>query len=113
MGGHFVTGHIDQVTSLDEITPENDCYILSFQHIAPEHLGLIVPKGSICINGVSLTINSVSDRGFEVCIIPHTWAVTQLQYLTINQAVNLEFDYLAKLVLKQQSRAALYLGGEK
>ena len=97
LGGHLVTGHIDGVGSLAERIDEQDWSTCWFQ--APRGLmRQIAPKGSIAIDGVSLTVVEVEADRFSVALIPHTLANTTLGRLSVGDAVNLETDLLAKYV---------------
>lgn len=100
LGGHFVTGHIDGVGYLESAVPIDNAWELSFRVPSPHIARYIVPKGSIAINGVSLTVANCDDRGnwFQVAVIPLTYADTNLQYLKPNAPVNLEGDVLGKYV---------------
>lgn len=98
LSGHFVTGHVDGVITIKKIEKQNDFYYCEFSDIELSHLSLLTKKGSVCINGVSLTINSVDEKSFSVMLIPHTWQRTNLNRLKENNSVNVEYDYLAKLV---------------
>jgi riboflavin synthase len=98
LGGHFVTGHVDQLAHVAD-RQEHQAFInLQFNGIHPKHRAWLVKKGSITINGVSLTINDVFEEGFEVMLIPHTLQHSNLGELSPGDAVNLEFDLLGKLV---------------
>lgn len=101
LGGHFVTGHIDQVAQLAHREAQADFVMLRFTDIAPAAQPLLVTKGSVAVNGVSLTINAVNAHGFDVMLIPHTLQHTNLAQLMPGRRVNLEFDLLAKLVANQ------------
>ncbi len=105
MGGHWVTGHIDGTGDLSIRRDEGANLVLAI-HVGPHLLKYIVEKGSIAINGVSLTVNAVDAESFSVAIIPHTRDWTTLGALTIGDRVNLETDILAKHVEK-------LLGGPK
>ena len=97
LGGHIVAGHVDGTGTLRERRPQGDTLYLSFT--APETvLELCIPKGSITIDGVSLTINGVDDGGFEVWLIPHTLTKTHLLDLRVGDLVNLESDVIGKYV---------------
>jgi riboflavin synthase len=97
LGGHVVQGHVDAVGSVRSVTPEGDGRRLWID--APESvLAYCVEKGSIAVDGVSLTIAAFDDEGFEVALIPHTLAVTTLGALEPGDAVNLEADVLGKVV---------------
>jgi len=97
LGGHFVQGHVDCVGTVDDIRQDGEWITMWFR--LPAELGrLIVPKGSIAIDGISLTVvNAESDR-FSVALIPHTLEVTTLGTRQIGDAVNIETDILAKYV---------------
>ena len=99
MGGHMVTGHVDGIGELISISEIAGSHILRFR--APTDMAFgIAPKGSITIDGVSLTVNDVSGAEFEVNIIPHTWQVTTLGGLSIGSKVNLEIDLIARYVAR-------------
>lgn len=100
-GGHFVMGHIDQTARVFSIQPISDFISITFTDLDQEAMKYIVKKGSIAIDGVSLTINEVMDNGFSVMLIPHTLKCTNLMLLRENNAVNIEFDMLARMVVKQ------------
>lgn len=101
IGGHFVTGHVDQVATLIGRDEQKEFVSLKFAGVDSSMMPLLIKKGSITVNGVSLTINAVTTDGFEVMLIPHTLARTNLSALKINDLVNLEFDYLARVVANQ------------
>jgi riboflavin synthase len=95
LGGHFVTGHVDGVARAVSLEDDAGSRLVSFE--APESLArYLAPKGSVTVDGVSLTVNRVRDRIFEVCLVPHTLAVTTLGGLRTGSAVNLEVDILAR-----------------
>jgi len=99
LGGHFVQGHIDGVGTVGSIVPEGEGRRVRFE--APvELLRYIVAKGSVAVQGTSLTVAAVDETGFEVALIPHTLAATTLGMLEPEQPVNLETDVLAKYVEK-------------
>lgn len=95
MGGHFVQGHVDCVSEvISNLRDGKDTRLeISLQS---DFARYIVSKGSICVNGVSLTVGELRDESFVVWIIPHTRAHTNLQYLETGDPVNLEYDILAK-----------------
>jgi riboflavin synthase len=109
LGGHIVTGHVDGVGEVASITPEGGSRRIEF--LAPAELApYIAAKGSITVDGVSLTVNSVSDEAdgrarFAINIIPHTAEVTTLGTLVPGSAVNLEIDVLARYLMRMQSAA--------
>jgi riboflavin synthase len=101
LGGHFVSGHIDGLGKLKTFIQAAESWEMHFT-VSPELGRYILPKGSIAINGVSLTIADCTDDGtqFMVAVIPHSFANTNLQHLALNQAVNIETDMLGKYVAK-------------
>jgi riboflavin synthase len=99
LGGHFVQGHVDAIATLRERRPEGEWEFLAFA-IDPAWTPLLVPKGSIAVDGVSLTLVDVAPDGFSLMLIPHTMAVTTLGLVRIGDAVNIEADMLAKHVQK-------------
>jgi riboflavin synthase len=99
LGGHYVQGHVDGVGTVRSVQPEGDGTRLGFEAPA-ELLRYIVEKGSIAVQGTSLTVAAVDDTGFEVALIPHTLRATTLGELAPGQPVNLETDVLAKYVEK-------------
>ena len=99
VGGHFVQGHVDATGSVDEIRQDGDFWWLTIR-FPPSLASQIVRKGSIAVDGVSLTVAGVDDRRFDVQIIPYTWEHTSLRGLKPNELVNLECDMLGKYVLR-------------
>ena len=99
LGGHIVTGHVDGVGVVGSVTPVAESWVVAFE--APAELAqFIAPKGSITIDGVSLTVNKVEGAMFEINIIPHTQQVTTLGKLAPGTRVNLEIDVLARYVAR-------------
>jgi len=99
IGGHFVQGHVDATGSIAAIVPEGDSYRLTVAF--PAAFGsLIVSKGSIAVDGISLTVASVASDRFDIQVIPFTWSHTNLSQLKSGNAVNLEFDILGKYVAR-------------
>jgi riboflavin synthase len=95
LGGHLVSGHVDGVGSVTRFERTGDCFLLEVE--APSSLAkYIAPKGSITIDGVSLTVNQVEADRFEVNLIPHTLEATTLKHLEPGSRVNLEVDLLAR-----------------
>jgi riboflavin synthase len=97
LGGHYVQGHVDGVGSVRSLEPEGDGVRLTIE-APPELLRYCVEKGSIAVEGVSLTVAALQDDAFAIALIPHTLAETTLAYLAPGDAVNLEVDVLAKYV---------------
>jgi riboflavin synthase len=102
IGGHFVTGHVDGLGTLEAAVSTNTSWELRFAVSSPTVTRYIVPKGSIAVNGISLTVADCSASGdwFTVAVIPVTYAETNLQHLTPQQPVNLEGDILGKYAEK-------------
>ncbi len=99
LGGHIVSGHIDGVGEITGIRAEGDSHRLTIR--APSALArFIAPKGSIAVDGISLTVNEVDGATFGVNIIPHTWTVTSLGDAAAGSTVNLEIDLLARYVAR-------------
>ncbi len=99
LGGHFVQGHVDATAALVERRPDGEWEFLAFR-LDPAWTPLMVPKGSIAVDGVSLTLVDVGPDGFSIMLIPHTLAVTTLGTLRPGDRVNIEADMLAKHVAK-------------
>ena len=102
ISGHFVYGHVDNVTSLSKILKLQNSWEYHFKKDFLTNNKFIIEKASISINGISLTIANVLDDIFIISIIEHTYKNTNLQYLTENDEVNIEFDYLARFILKNE-----------
>jgi riboflavin synthase len=103
LGGHFVQGHVDATAAVDEIREDGDSRWMTVR-FPPELASYIVRKGSIAVNGVSLTVAGVDDHRFGVQVIPYTWAHTNFHALKAGDAVNLECDVLAKYVARALGR---------
>jgi riboflavin synthase len=100
IGGHWVTGHVDTIGEVTSVETLGGFTKMSFGKIAPEMHRWLIPKGSVAINGVSLTVNEVTPLGFSVMLIPHTLEKTNLKTLAKLSPVNLEFDWMVKTVLR-------------
>lgn len=97
--GHIVQGHVDGTGIITNIETEENAHIYTIQF--PNNLGkYMVPKGSIALNGISLTMIDVKENTFTIGIIPHTWKVTMLQHTKPKDRVNLEVDIMSKYVEK-------------
>jgi riboflavin synthase len=95
LGGHLVSGHVDGLAEL--ISRTKDARSERFLFETTQNLArFIAPKGSACLDGVSLTVNIVEDNRFSICIIPHTLEVTTLGSLAVGKSVNLEVDLIAR-----------------
>jgi riboflavin synthase len=95
LGGHLVSGHVDGVGKVTRFESLGDCWLLAI-HAPPAISKYIAKKGSVCLDGVSLTVNSVVRNDFTLNIIPHTLQNTTLANLKINECVNLEIDQTAR-----------------
>jgi len=100
LGGHYVSGHVDALAELIRIEPDPPWAKLWFQVPAPFHTQ-IASKGSVTLDGVSLTVVDVFDHTFSVALIPHTLSVTTLGIRSVGDAINLETDILAKYIERQ------------
>tara|TARA_B100000902_G_scaffold319023_1_gene311155 strand:- start:371 stop:1024 length:654 start_codon:yes stop_codon:yes gene_type:complete len=102
LGGHIVSGHIDGLGKVKNIEKLEKSWLLSIKWQKKSFSKYIVDKGSICVNGISLTVAKSENQGeiFTIAIIPHTWDNTNLKYLSIGDSVNLEGDALIKYVEK-------------
>ncbi|AJP47455.1 riboflavin synthase subunit alpha [Rugosibacter aromaticivorans] len=97
LGGHLVAGHVDGVGEVIRLTPVGESHELVIR--APHDLAkTIAPKGSITVNGVSLTTNRITNADFSINLIPHTMAMTTLHHLRVGSRVNLEVDLIARYV---------------
>ena len=104
MGGHVVSGHVDGLGRIVSITPSGGSHRVEVEAPAPLHR-YIAAKGSITVDGVSLTVNAVEGQVFSLNIIPHTWKVTTLGRLEAGDPVNLEIDMLARYLARWQETA--------
>jgi len=100
MGGHIVSGHVDGLAELIDIVEDNDSWRLKIK-ASQELAGFIASKGSVALDGVSLTVNEVEGDVFGVNIIPHTWGYTTLSDRKVGDKLNLEIDMLARYVARQ------------
>lgn len=101
--GHIVQGHVDQTGICTAIEDQNGSWLISFEYDTTNN-NITVEKGSICVNGVSLTVVNSKDNGFSVAIIPYTWEHTNFHQLKVGSIVNLEFDILGKYMQKILAR---------
>jgi riboflavin synthase len=100
LGGHLVLGHVDGVALVTEVTRVESTARVRFSLPGTDLAPLLVPKGSVAVDGVSLTVAALDDTGFEVMLIPHTLEVTNLGRLERGQGVNIETDVIGKYVLR-------------
>ena len=103
ISGHFVYGHIDCITKIIDIKILKNSWEFFFENFNNANKKFIVEKGSIAINGISLTIAKENKNNFSVSVIPHTYENTNLKYLKIEDYVNVEFDYLARFSTKDKA----------
>jgi riboflavin synthase len=99
LDGHFVLGHVDGVGVVTNVRPEADAHWVTIQF--PASLSpYFIRKGSVAVDGISLTVAGLGDREFDVQVIPYTWAHTTLRFLRPNDKVNLECDMIGKYVVR-------------
>lgn len=113
-GGHIVQGHVDGTGVFESVTQADDARVLRVS-VPPELLRYIAPKGSVAVDGISLTSVDVDDTGFTVWVIPHTWANTNLATRRPGDALNIEVDllarYIERLLASNPHRGGLTLEG--
>ena len=97
LDGHIVQGHVDTTATCTNIEDQDGSYKFSFKYDSAD---VTVEKGSVTVNGTSLTVVDSKDKGFSVCIIPFTWEHTNFHQLKIGDQINLEFDIIGKYVAK-------------
>ncbi len=99
LDGHFVQGHVDTVGRCEKIEDYKGSFELTFS-FPRAFAELIIEKGSVCVNGISLTAFDVKETTFKAAIIPYTWQHTNLQFLKEADIINLEFDLIGKYILR-------------
>jgi len=97
LDGHLVQGHVDTTAVVTEVREEGGSWVFRF-HSRPDGVNVLVPKGSICVDGVSLTLVEAGEKDFSVAIIPYTYQHTRFRLYSPGDAVNLEFDLIGKYV---------------
>jgi riboflavin synthase len=97
LDGHIVQGHVDAVATCIDLAEKNGSWEYTFQ-FDPKFAALIIEKGSITLNGISLTLFNVTDKSFQVAIIPYTFEHTNMQQIKESDKVNIEFDMIGKYV---------------
>jgi riboflavin synthase len=105
LDGHMVQGHVDQTAVCTDVTEAGGSWYYTFEYEPLQDDYITVEKGSVSVNGVSLTVVNSQDRSFQVAIIPFTWEVTNFHQIKKGTVVNIEFDILGKYIakiLKQQ-----------
>lgn len=105
IGGHLVTGHIDETLIVNKKIHHDDFVELHFSVPSKKSQAYLISKGSVTINGVSLTVNTIDQNGFSVMLIPHTLERTNLSNLDAGTQVNVEWDYVAKIIQRQSELA--------
>lgn len=105
LGGHMVSGHVDGIGDVVERATCGEYVRMSIM-VSPELAKYIAEKGSVCVNGVSLTVNAVSGECFDVMLIPHTLDETNLQWLECGSRLNIEVDMIARYVERLMQRQA-------
>lgn len=106
LDGHMVQGHVDQIGNCVGIESQEGSWLYDFEY-DPSFGNLTIEKGSITVNGVSLTVLNSRTNGFSVAIIPYTYNNTNFKYLEVGNSVNLEFDVIGKYVSKLYSNSAI------
>ena len=106
LGGHFVQGHVDATGTLEEVRQDGDAYWITVKY-PPLLAPYIVRKGSITVNGISLTVAGVDDKHFDVQVIPYTWEHTNLHTAKTGDLVNIECDILGKYVVRVAELAGM------
>ncbi|QDC43750.1 riboflavin synthase [Methylophilus medardicus] len=102
LGGHLVTGHVDAIGTITTLAPVGECWLLKIR--APHAISkYIAKKGSLCVNGISLTVNEISQDEVSINLIPHTMEHTMMQYANAGDPVNLEIDLIARYVERMQA----------
>ena len=99
--GHIVQGHVDTVGTVKSIEDKQGSWVIHITYV--DNKNITVEKGSICINGISLTVVDSYDNGFSVAIIPYTWEHTNMHQLKEGMSVNLEFDIIGKYLQKMMN----------
>lgn len=99
LGGHFVLGHVDGIGRIDELRAEAEFRRVGVSY-PPSLARWLVPKGSVAVDGISLTVASLSEQRFEVQIVPYTWTETRLHAATVGDPVNIECDIIGKHVVR-------------
>ena len=103
LDGHIVQGHVDQIAKCVSIEEQGGSYNMSFKYEKSDNI--TVEKGSICVNGISLTVCNSKENTFSVSIIPYTWDNTNLKNIKVGDTVNLEFDIVGKYIAKLLSKS--------
>lgn len=99
LDGHMVQGHVDTTAVCEEVRDDNGSWYYRFSHEENAHF-ITVEKGSVCVNGISLTVVDAHPKGFSVAIIPYTYEHTNLHALKVGDRINVEFDILGKYIAR-------------
>tara|TARA_B100001769_G_C21944713_1_gene508794 strand:- start:212 stop:796 length:585 start_codon:yes stop_codon:yes gene_type:complete len=102
LDGHLVQGHVDHIATCKSIVEQEGSYLIDFEF--EKNQNVMVNKGSICVNGVSLTIVEAKGDSFSVAIIPYTWKHTNFKYFQKGTVVNIEHDIIGKYIMKLNSK---------
>lgn len=100
-GGHYVSGHVDAMAQIHDMKHINEFVELTLSGFATTAMAYLIPKGSITVEGVSVTINSITNHSIKLMLVPYTLLNTTLSLLKQGQSVNIEFDYLTRIVAHQ------------
>jgi riboflavin synthase len=102
LGGHLVTGHVDGIGTITTLQEEGECWLLKVQlpHAISKY---VAKKGSLCVNGISLTVNEIVQDEVSINLIPHTMQHTMMQFAKTGDSVNLEIDLIARYVERMQA----------
>ena len=103
LDGHIVQGHVDQIAECFSIDEQGGSYLMTFKYEKSNNI--TIEKGSICVNGISLTVCNSEANSFSVAIIPYTWDNTNMKNIKIGDTVNLEFDIVGKYITKLLSKS--------
>jgi len=103
LDGHFVQGHVDQIATCKSVVNENGSWLFTFKY-DPKNNNITIEKGSITVNGVSLTVVNSKESEFSVAIIPYTYENTNFNSFKVGSLVNLEFDVFGKYITKLHSK---------
>jgi riboflavin synthase len=109
LDGHIVQGHIDQTAVCTEVREAEGSWYYRFEYVPAQADYITVEKGSVCVNGVSLTVVNSKDNSFEVAIIPYTFEMTNFHQIKAGTVVNLEFDIIGKYIAKYMTRLNNYI----
>jgi riboflavin synthase len=107
LDGHLVQGHVDTVATLNSVTDQNGSWNYTFS-FPRKYAPLIIEKGSICVDGISLTAFNVGEDEFTVTVIPYTYKNTNIGLLKAGDSVNLEFDMVGKYIARQNSLLSMH-----